>query len=141
LLLGNAGQLQQVILNLVKNAADAMLSISGRTRVLSVKSAVHDPDGVLVSVKDSGTGINSRDIDCIFEPFFTTKAKGMGMELSICRTIIETHGGRFWASSGIDHGSVFNIQLPTFESGVDRTVRPRWERSNPRSEAAAALAQ
>jgi signal transduction histidine kinase len=66
----------------------------------------------LVSVEDSGSGIDPKDIDRIFDSFFTTKSQGMGMGLSICRSIIEAHGGRLWASSGIDHGSVLNVQLP-----------------------------
>ena len=112
LVLGHKGQLQQVILNLVRNAADAMDSVSGRARVLRIKTAIHGSDGVLLSVEDSGTGIAPKDIDRIFESFFTTKSQGMGMGLSICRSIIEAHNGRLWASSSIDHGSVFNITLP-----------------------------
>ena len=99
-------------MNLVRNAADAMHSVSGRPRVLRVKTAIHGPDGVLLSVEDLGTGIAPEDIDRIFELFFTTKSQGMGMGLSICRSIIEAHNGRLWASSGVDHGSVFNISLP-----------------------------
>jgi signal transduction histidine kinase len=114
---GHSGQLQQVILNLVRNAADAMVSVSGRTRVLKVKSAIQHPDGVLVSIEDSGTGIDPNDIDRIFDSFFTTKSQGMGMGLSICRSIIEAHGGRLWASSRINNGSVFNIQLPAVGIG------------------------
>jgi signal transduction histidine kinase len=117
--LGHSGQLQQVILNLVRNAADAMNSVSDRTRVLRVKSAIHDPDRVLVSVEDSGTGIDPKNVDHIFDSFFTTKAQGMGMGLSICRSIIEAHDGRLWASLGDGHGSVFNIQLPAFEAGFE----------------------
>ena len=116
LVLGHKGQLQQVILNLVRNAADAMDTVSGRARVLRIKTAIHDPDGVLLSVEDSGTGIAPKDIDRIFESFFTTKSQGMGMGLSICRSIIEAHNGRLWASSGVDHGSVFNITLPAIRS-------------------------
>jgi signal transduction histidine kinase len=116
LVLGQVGELQQVMLNLVRNAADAMNSVSDRPRILKVKSAVHDPDDVLASVEDSGTGIDPKDIDRIFEAFFTTKPQGMGMGLSICRTIIEAHGGRLWASSGIDRGSVFNVKLPKASS-------------------------
>jgi signal transduction histidine kinase len=137
LVLGNGGQLQQVILNLVRNAADAMVSISGRPRLLSVKSAIDDPDGVLLSVEDSGTGIDPKDIDRIFEAFFTTKTQGMGIGLSICRTIIQAHGGRLWASSGIDQGSVFYIQLPTFKPGVGSAFEPRSAQSQPTTEAAA----
>lgn len=116
LVLGHSGQFQQVILNLIRNAADAMGSTSGRARVLKLKTAINDHDGVLVSVEDSGTGIDPKDIDRIFESFFTTKSQGMGMGLSICRSIIEAHGGRLWASSGVAEGSVFNIQLPTIRS-------------------------
>jgi signal transduction histidine kinase len=111
LVLGQSGQLQQVILNLVRNSADAMESVSGRARVLRLKTAIHNPDGVLVSVEDSGTGIDPNDIDRIFETFFTTKSQGMGMGLSICRSIIEAHDGKLWASSGAPNGSVFNILL------------------------------
>ena len=120
LAVGHSGQLQQVILNLVRNAADAMDSVAGRARILRVKSAVHDPDGVLVSVEDSGTGIDPKDIDRIFDSFFTTKSHGMGIGLSICRSIIEAHGGRLWASSSIGHGTVFNIQLPIMAGQSDR---------------------
>ena len=112
LVTGHAGQLQQVILNLVENAADAMDTVSTRARVLRVKTAIYDSDGVLVSIEDSGPGIDSANIDRIFEPFFTTKSDGMGMGLAICRSLIEAHGGRLWASSGVDHGSVFSILLP-----------------------------
>ena len=112
LVLGHSGQLQQVILNLVRNGADAMGSISGRARILRLKTAIHDLDSVQVSVEDSGTGIDPKDIDRIFESFFTTKSQGMGMGLSICRSIIEAHRGRLWASPGVTEGSVFNIQLP-----------------------------
>ena len=112
LVMGHGSQLQQVILNLVGNAAEAMESVSNRPRVLLVRTATHDPDGVLVSIEDSGTGVDPANIDRIFDAFFTTKSEGMGMGLAICRSIIEAHDGRLWASSGVDHGSVFNILLP-----------------------------
>jgi signal transduction histidine kinase len=120
LVLGNNGQLQQVILNLVRNAADAMESVSGRARVMRVVSATHDPGGVLVSIEDCGTGIDPKDIDRIFDSFFTTKSQGMGMGLSICRSIIEAHDGRLWASAGLNHGAVFNILLPAVGPGVEK---------------------
>ena len=119
LVLGHSGQLQQVILNLVRNAADAMDSVSGRARALRMKTAIHDPDSVLLSVEDSGAGITPEDIDRIFESFFTTKSQGMGMGLSICRSIIEAHDGRLWASSSVDHGSVFNIVLPAAKPEIE----------------------
>jgi signal transduction histidine kinase len=119
LVLGNSGQLQQVILNLVRNAADAMGTVSGRARLLRVKSAIHDADGVLVSIEDSGAGIDPKNIERIFDSFYTTKSQGMGMGLSICRSIVEAHHGRLWASSGIDHGATLNVLLPAVRPGAE----------------------
>jgi PAS domain S-box-containing protein len=109
---GNQVQLQQVILNLIRNAIEAMNSVTDRARVLRIGTKIHVPDGVLVSVEDSGTGLSPKDIERIFDSFFTTKPQGTGMGLSICRSIIEGHQGRLWASSGIDHGAIFNVLLP-----------------------------
>jgi signal transduction histidine kinase len=119
LVLGHGGQLQQVVLNLVKNAAEAMRSVSDRPRVLTVTSQMLD-GGVLMSVEDAGTGIDQNDMDRIFESFFTTKSQGMGMGLSICRSIIQAHGGRIWASTGSNHGAVFNFEVPS----LDEVSRP-----------------
>jgi PAS domain S-box-containing protein len=116
MVLGHHGQLQQVILNLIRNAADAMQSISGRPLVLTLTSAVED--GVLVTVEDSGKGIDPENIDRIFDSLFTTKSHGMGMGLSICRSIVEDHRGRLWASADVVHGSVFNVHLPAFSEEV-----------------------
>jgi signal transduction histidine kinase len=115
---GDSGQLRQVMLNLVRNAADAMSSVSDRPRVLMVKSAIHDPCSVLVSVEDTGTGLDPKEIGRIFDSFFTTKEQGMGMGLSICRSIIEAHGGRLWASAGDHRGALFNIQLPAISPKI-----------------------
>jgi signal transduction histidine kinase len=112
LVIGHAGQLQQVISNLVRNAAEAMASMPRHARLLRVKTAIENPDGVLVSIEDTGMGIDPKNIDRIFDAFFTTKSEGMGVGLAICRSLIEAHGGRLWASSDVDHGSVFNILLP-----------------------------
>jgi signal transduction histidine kinase len=109
---GHRGELQQVILNLVRNAADAMKDITYRPRVLTVKSEIQPPNDVLISVADSGTGIDPNDIDHIFDAFFTTKSNGMGIGLSICKSIIEDHGGRLWALPNLKYGSVFYISLP-----------------------------
>src|SRR5262245_57081477 len=109
---GDRGQLQQVILNLVRNAADAMSQVSDRARVLLVTSEFKPANDVLVSIEDSGTGIDPKNIDRIFEAFFTTKANGMGMGLAICRSIIEAHSGRLWAEPNMNYGSVFYISLP-----------------------------
>jgi PAS domain S-box-containing protein len=106
-------QLQQVLLNLCNNAVEAMGSVSGRARVLSVKSQTLEPDDILILVGDSGEGIDPKNLGRIFDTFFTTKASGMGMGLSICRSIIEAHGGRLWASPGALHGTAFYVTLPT----------------------------
>jgi signal transduction histidine kinase len=110
-------QLQQVILNLLSNAIDAMRPVTNRVRLLRVESAVHDSDGILITVEDSGTGIDPEDIDRIFDPFFTTKSNGMGLGLSICRSFIEAHGGRLWASAATPHGSIFHVALPRHSPG------------------------
>jgi C4-dicarboxylate-specific signal transduction histidine kinase len=110
-------QLQQVILNLVMNAIEAMESVTDRPRVLKITSGTHDPAGVLVTVEDSGTGVDPEQIDYIFEPFFTTKSRGMGMGLSICRSIIEAHGGRMSACLCQSYGLDLQIALPV-DGGV-----------------------
>jgi PAS domain S-box-containing protein len=104
-------QLQQVILNLVMNAAEAMSAVTDRKRSLLVQSRA-EPEDVLITVADSGTGIDPKDAERIFEAFYSTKPQGMGMGLSICRSIVEAHGGRLWAEAGVPHGSVFHVQLP-----------------------------
>jgi PAS domain S-box-containing protein len=117
-------QLQQVILNLIMNALDAMASVNGRVRVLRLRSERHEPGGVMVTVQDSGTGIDKKDMDRIFEPFFTTKPHGMGMGLPICRSIVEAHGGRLMASHDHPYGTVFQMILPVQEPGADRAGPP-----------------
>jgi signal transduction histidine kinase len=107
---GNRVQLQQVLVNLITNAIDAMAA-SDEPRVLSVKSGGYQGDGVLISVADTGTGISSQDIDRIFNPLFTTKSSGMGMGLSICRAIIEAHDGRLWFAPNTPRGAVFQFTL------------------------------
>jgi signal transduction histidine kinase len=105
-------QLRQVILNLIINAIEAMVSVSGRARVLRVRSENHGHNGVRVAVEDSGSGIPQEDMDRIFETFFTTKSEGMGMGLSICRSIVASHGGRITVAKGVPQGSVFQLILP-----------------------------
>lgn len=104
-------QLQQVLVNLVTNAIDAMAEKKW-PRMLRMKSAVQEPGGVLIAVADTGKGIDPTIADRIFNPLFTTKSNGMGMGLAICRSIIEGHDGRLWASAGADGGSVFQFALP-----------------------------
>lgn len=115
--LGDRVQVQQVILNLVRNAIDAMSMIIDRSRELLIRSAKH-PDGVLIQVQDSGKGLDPQLTDRIFEPFFTTKPEGIGMGLSISRSIVEAHGGRLWVTPGSPHGAVFQLILPATESGA-----------------------
>ncbi len=105
-------QLQHVMFNLITNAIDAMDSVIDRPRILRVKSELNGSEGVIVTVEDSGTGIALENIDRIFDTFFTTKPHGMGMGLAICRSIVESHGGRLSASPGYPHGAVFRIVLP-----------------------------
>ena len=109
--LGNRVQLQQVILNLVMNAIDAMRSVPDR--VLTVRTTLNELDGVHVSIADTGIGIEPSNQDQIFKPLFTTKEHGMGMGLSICRSVIENHNGRIWVSAGQERGSIFHLILPT----------------------------
>ncbi len=110
--LADAVQLQQVIANLVTNAVEAMDAVTDRIRTLRVTSAIREPEGVLITIEDSGPGIDPEYADHIFQPFFTTKSQGMGMGLSICRSIIEAHEGRLSARAAADRGSVFQIDLP-----------------------------
>ena len=109
--LGNQVQLQQVISNLVMNAIEAMSS--SQTRVLRIKTELSQSNKVHVSIEDTGTGIKPSDVARVFKPMFTTKARGMGMGLSICQSIIETHDGRIWVSPGANGGSIFQFELPT----------------------------
>ena len=109
--LGDRVQVQQVMLNLILNAIDAMSMITDRRRELFINSAKH-PDGVLIQVQDSGKGLDPENVDRIFEPFFSTKPEGIGMGLSISRSIVEAHGGRLWATPGSPRGAVFQLILP-----------------------------
>jgi PAS domain S-box-containing protein len=111
-ILADRVQLQQVVLNLMMNAIEAMGSVQNGARVLGVNSELRDGRDILITVKDSGPGIDPEDIDRIFDRFFTTKSNGMGMGLSICRSIVEAHNGRLWAEPDVRPGSVFRISLP-----------------------------
>jgi signal transduction histidine kinase len=109
---GDRVQVQQVLLNLITNAIDSMAAKDG-SRVLCVRSEVHDGGGVIVSVADTGTGIGPQEIERIFNPLFTTKSDGMGMGLSICRSIIEAHDGQLWVAPNKPEGAVFQFMLLT----------------------------
>ena len=109
---GDRVQLQQVVINLVINAIQAMASVTARRRELSIRSRQNEAGHVLVEVADSGHGIGSTNLDQLFKAFFTTKPAGMGMGLSICRSIIEAHGGNVWATENTPSGAVFHFTLP-----------------------------
>ena len=109
----DSGQLQQVLLNLITNAADAMRGITDRARVLKLTSRALESNAVAVSIEDTGTGIPPGDIDRIFQPFFTTKSNGMGLGLAICQSIVESHGGTMSVGVNAPHGSIFRINLPS----------------------------
>ena len=111
---GDPVQLQQVLLNLVVNACDAMVDCNTPERRLLIRTGTENGNGeVLVSVTDRGGSIPEEKIEQIFEPFFTTKAKGMGLGLSVCRTIIAAHRGKLWATNNADRGATFHFSLPT----------------------------
>jgi signal transduction histidine kinase len=109
--LGDKVQLQQVVLNLIMNSVEAMQSVE--TRVLKIRTDQTKPGILCVSIEDTGTGIDPSNVDRVFKPLFTTKESGMGMGLSICRSIIESHGGRIWVTPGDKGGSIFQFELPT----------------------------
>jgi signal transduction histidine kinase len=105
-------ELQQVILNLVMNAIEAMGTVTDRPREMVIRSSAQESDKVLVAVQDSGIGIDSQNLDKIFDTFYTTKPQGMGMGLAISRSIVENHGGRLWATVNAPGGAVFQFVLP-----------------------------
>jgi C4-dicarboxylate-specific signal transduction histidine kinase len=108
----NLVQLRQVIMSLITNAVDAMHDVADRHRVLRIKTEIYETSHLLITVEDSGTGIEPSDLDIILEPFFTTKSNRMGMGLSICWSIIANHGGRLAVAHGQPHGSIFQVFLP-----------------------------
>jgi len=111
---GDRVQLQQVVLNLVINAMEAMDSVEERPRELLIITRNIDADQVEVTVKDSGPGIDPNTLDKIFDPFYTTKPGGMGMGLSISRSILQAHGGRLWAAAKDGPGTIFHFSLPNY---------------------------
>ncbi len=110
--LGDRVQLQQVLLNLIRNGIEAMSAVTDRSRALRISSGPTENGEALIAVEDTGVGLDTKSADRIFDPLFTTKVHGMGMGLSICRSIVEAHRGRLWASPRPTHGTVFTFTLP-----------------------------
>ena len=119
---GDRVQLQQVVLNLILNAVEAMGSVEAGARELLIRTE-HDDAGVLVVVRDSGPGIDPTHLKRVFEPFYTTKSGGTGMGLSICRSIIDAHGGRLWAEANRPRGTVFQFTFPNAEKLMNSPAR------------------
>jgi C4-dicarboxylate-specific signal transduction histidine kinase len=111
LIQGDRVQLQQVILNLIINAVEAMSGAGVGSRELLIRTCNAEPDGVHVAVRDSGPGLAPTNLERLFEAFYTTKPSGLGMGLSICRSIIEAHGGRLWATANVPQGAIFQFTL------------------------------
>jgi signal transduction histidine kinase len=109
---GDRVQLQQLIINLVINGIQAMAGIDGRPRRLSIRSGRDETGEVRLSVEDSGNGIDPANANRLFDAFYTTKSGGMGLGLSICRSIAEAHGGRIWAANHAGGGARFAFTLP-----------------------------
>lgn len=110
---GNRVQIQQVVLNLIRNGLEAMHAVNSRRRILRVSSRIETQECIAIAVADSGVGIEPANIDRIFSAFFTTKPEGTGIGLSICRSILEAHGGRLWAAPNFPYGTILHIALPT----------------------------
>ena len=108
--LGDRVQLQQVIMNLLMNGIQATSAVTGRRHELRIRSQEHGPDQILVAVEDSGTGIEPQNMDRLFSAFFTTKPNGLGIGLSICRSIVEQHGGDIWATRNSGGAARFSLR-------------------------------
>ena len=119
---GDPVQLQQVLLNLVVNACDAMTNCDTPTRWVLIRTGIESGSAVIVSVTDQGRRIPEEKMEQIFEPFFTTKEEGMGLGLSVCRTIITAHRGKLWATNNTDRGATFHFSLPTGKSDGEAVI-------------------
>jgi PAS domain S-box-containing protein len=117
---GDRVQLQQVILNLVVNAVEALSSVRGRPRELTISTVEDQSNGVRVAIRDSGPGMSAETLEQIFDAFYTTKSGGLGMGLSISRSIIEAHGGHLWAAANVPHGASFELALPLHPANVEQ---------------------
>jgi PAS domain S-box-containing protein len=131
---GDRVQLQQVILNLILNAVEAMGSVEAGPRELFISTEQDQTNGVLVAVRDSGPGIYPEHLERVFEAFYTTKSSGVGMGLSICRSIIDAHGGRLWADANEPRGAVFQFTLPIAENEVMNSSQAAHRNEEPRED-------
>jgi len=118
LIQGDRVQLQQVILNLILNAVQAMSGVSEKSRELRISTEQEASGAVLVTVQDSGPGLNPESVARVFDAFYTTKPQGMGIGLAVCRSIVEAHGGKLWATANEERGATFQFTLPTGDVGV-----------------------
>jgi signal transduction histidine kinase len=114
---GDRVQLQQVILNLIINAIEAMSVVNGAPREMLLSTEKTEPDAVQVAVRDSGPGLAPVALERLFDAFYTTKSSGLGLGLSICRSIIEAHGGRLWATANLPRGAIFQFTVPARGDG------------------------
>ena len=119
LVVGHKGQLQEVVINLLQNAIEAMNTSKHGCRTLQLRTKRHGDDAIVVEVEDTGPGISPADLNSIFDAFFTTKPHGVGLGLAMCRMIVERHGGRLLASSDGTNGALFRVLLPTREVHTD----------------------
>ena len=115
---GNHTELQQVIMNLILNGCDAMVEVDHQRRHLFIRTAVDELNGIVVAVQDSGTGLNTNEIDRVFDPYYTTKREGLGIGLSISKSILAAHGGRIWAANNPEGGATFYFTLPIYGEKV-----------------------
>ena len=118
LILGDRIQLQQVLLNLIMNAIEALSGVSAGSRALRVSSERGAATEVVIAVRDSGPGFAPQSLERLFDAFYTTKPEGMGLGLAISRRIIEAHGGRLWATANVPHGAVVQFTVPIGSEGV-----------------------
>jgi signal transduction histidine kinase len=116
--MGHRGQLQEVLVNLVRNAIEAMHGVRDGRRALQLRTERHGDGAVAIAVEDTGTGIDPKHIDSIFDAFITTKAHGMGLGLALCRMIIERHAGELSAAPARPRGSIFRVVLPAANAGA-----------------------
>jgi signal transduction histidine kinase len=115
--LGDRVQLQQVILNLMMNGMEAMATLDDRPRLLALSTEADRSGNVVVAVADVGAGLPEGKVERLFDAFFTTKPNGLGVGLAICRSIIEAHGGRLWASANLPRGAIFQFTVPAKGDG------------------------